>query len=95
MDFPHDHVVKVCFYSGSVINGHKGFKAEISEKRNNVFVTSSNYPDDINDATFMDPPSRGYSPAIHQCSVRAPSAGTALEIEFHQFDVSKASLNSG
>ena len=88
MDFPHDHAVKVCFYSGSLINGHRGFKAEITEKRNNDFVSSPNYPENINDATFKDPPSKGYSPAIHHCTIRAPGPGRALEMEFHQFDVS-------
>jgi len=87
VDFPHDHAVKVCFYSGSVVDGHKGFKAEITERKNNDFVTSPNYPEDINDGTFMDPPPRGYSPAIHHCSVRAPAKGRSLEMEFHQFDI--------
>ena len=95
VDFPHDHAVKVCFYSGSVVDGYKGFKAEITEKINNNFVTSPNYPEDINDATFKNPPSRGYGPAIHHCSVRAPTTGLELEMEFYQFDVSMASLDPG
>ena len=93
VDFPHDHTVKICFHSGKVVDGHKGFKAKISERENNNFVTSPNYPDDINDAMFLDPPHRGYSPGIHHCSVRAPATGRALEMEFHQFDVSKTILN--
>ena len=88
VDFPHDHAVKICFYSGSVVDGHKGFHAEITEQKNNDYVTSPNYPADINDATYMDPPAGGYSPAIHHCTARAPRPGRALEMEFHQFDVS-------
>ena len=91
VDFPHDKAVKICFKSGSVVNGHKGFKAVMSERQNNDFVTSPNYPEDINDATFMDTPSKGYSPSIHHCTVRAPKEGKALEMEFHQFDVSEIS----
>ena len=87
MDFPLDTAVKVCFHSGSVVDGHKGFKALLTEKENNDFVTSPNYPEDISDETFMDPPMGGYSPAIHHCTVRAPAKGRALEMEFHQFDV--------
>ena len=88
VDFPFDYTVKICFYSGTVVDGHKGFKAEISERKNNDYVTSPNYPADINDATYMDPAAGGYSPAIHHCTVRAPRPGRALEMEFHQFDVS-------
>ena len=90
VDFPHDQAVKVCFYSGAVVDGNKGFQAEITERRNNNFVTSPNYPENINDATFLDPPPSGYDAAIHHCSVRAPLSGGALEMEFYQFDVSKS-----
>lgn len=91
VDFPHDYVVKICFYSGLVVVGHKGFKAEITERKNNNYVTSPNYPEDINDATYLNPPPRGYSPGIDHCSVRAPSQDRALEMEFHQFEVNTLS----
>jgi len=87
LDFPHDHAVKVCFFSGSVVYGHTGFMAEITERKNNYFVTSPNYPNNINDGTFMDPPPRRYGSGIHHCSVRAPPEGGHLEMEFHQFDL--------
>ena len=53
VDFPHDYVVKICFYSGLVVVGHKGFNAEITERKNNNYVTSPNYPEDINDETYL------------------------------------------
>merc|ERR1719431_897421 len=87
VEFPFDYTIRICFYSGAVVDGHKGFKAEISEKKNNEYVASPNYPEDINDETYLDPPPRGYGPAIHHCTVRAPAGGRALEMEFYQFDL--------
>jgi len=87
IDFPQDTAVKVCFYSGAVVSGHKGFQARVTERENNHYVTSPNYPEDINDETYMDPPPHGYGPHIHHCTVRAPSKGRALHMEFHRFDV--------
>ena len=94
VDFPFDYTVKLCFHSGSVVDGHKGFKAEISERKNNDYVTSPNYPEDISDETYLDPPQSGYGPDINHCTVRAPAPGRALEMEFYKFDVSTLSLSS-
>jgi len=94
VDFPFDYTVRICFYSGSVVDGHKGFKAEISEKKNNNYVTSPNYPP-ITDETYLDPPPRGYGPAIHHCTVRAPAKGRALEMEFYQFDLNAPLQSTG
>ena len=88
IDFPLDYAVKVCFHSGSVVDGHKGFKVELTEKPNTFWVTSPNYPV-ITGENFEDPPKHGYGPALHYCTVRAPPRkGGALEMEFYQFDVS-------
>jgi len=95
VDFPFDYTVRICFYSGSVVDGHKGFKAEISEKKNNDYVTSPNYPEDISDETYDEPPPRGYGPAIHHCTVRAPAGGRALEMEFYQFDLNAPLESTG
>jgi len=95
VEFPHDHPVKVCFYSGSVVNGHKGFQAELTERKNNNYVTSPNYPEDISDATYLDPPAGGYSPGIHHCTVRSPQPGRALEMEFYQFDLNAPPESDG
>jgi len=94
VDFPFDYTVRICFYSGSVVDGHKGFKAEISEKKNNDYLASPNYPP-INDENYLDPPPRGYGPAIHHCSVRAPAGGRALEMEFYQFDLNAPLESTG
>merc|ERR1711970_283736 len=86
VDFPFDYTVRICFTSGSVVDGHKGFKAVVSERKNNDYVASPNYPP-ITDETYMDPPPHTYGPAIHHCTVRAPAKGRALEMEFYQFDL--------
>ena len=51
-----------------------------------IWINSPNYPK-LNDENYMDPPPNGYGPAIHQCWVRSPSLGHAIELEFFQFDV--------
>merc|ERR1711872_9513 len=87
IDFPLDYAVKVCFHSGSVVDGHKGFKVELTEEPNTFWVTSPNYPV-ITGENFEDPPKHGYGPALHYCTVRAPPRkGGALEMEFYQFDI--------
>ena len=90
MDFPFDYTVRICFHSGPVVDGHKGFQAVVSQKKNNNYLASPNYPE-ITDENYLDPPPHGYGPAIHHCTVRAPAKGRALEMEWYQFDVSTLS----
>jgi len=86
INFPADHAVKICFKSGPIVNGHNGFRAEVTQTVKTIWINSPNYPE-INDENYMDPPPNGYGPAIHQCWVRSPSLGRALELEFFQFDI--------
>ena len=86
ISFPADHAVKICFKSGHLVNGHKGFKAEITERISSNWITSPNYPV-INDDNYLDSPSNGYGTSIHQCWVRSPSTNRALGLEFFHFDV--------
>merc|ERR1712243_30143 len=86
VDFPFDYTVRICFHSGPVVDGHKGFQAVVSQKKNNNYLASPNYPE-ITDENYLDPPPHGYGPAIHHCTVRAPAKGRALEIEWYQFDL--------
>ena len=92
IDFPANTQVEICFNSAPVVNGHSGFQAEITEKPNTDWITSSNYPEDLNDNNFMDPPEQGYAARINHCWVRAPSKGNFLDLVFFQFDVG---FNSG
>ena len=87
VNFPVDTSVKICFNSGAVIHGHLGFRAEMTEKPNTDWITSSNYPEDIDYANRLDLPEQGYAAGISQCWVRSPSKGNFLELEFFQFDV--------
>ena len=86
ISFPADNAVKMCFKSGPIVNGHKGFRAEMTETIKNPWINSPNYPS-ITDDNYEDPPINGYGPEIHQCWVRSPSLGETLELEFFQFDV--------
>ena len=88
IDFQADTAVEICFYSASVVNGHIGFQAEITEKPQIYWITSSNYPEDIDENNYADPPEQGYAARINKCWVRSPSKGNFLELEFFQFDVS-------
>ena len=86
--FPTNKVVEICFKSGPVVDGHSGFRADLTEKPETDWVASPNYPEDLGDANYLDPPKHGYDANISQCWVRSPSEGNYLELEFFQFDVS-------
>ena len=49
ISFPADTAVEVCFTSGAVVNGHVGFSAELTETPATDWITSPNYPENIND----------------------------------------------
>ena len=87
INFPIDYTVKICFKSGKVVNGNLGFRAEMSEKRKTTWISSPNYPEDINDNNYMEKPPEKYGPNINHCWIRCPSKGKALELEFVAFDV--------
>ena len=87
VNFPADTSVEICFNSGAVVHGHPGFRAEMTEKPKTDWITSPNYPEDIDYDSSMEPPEQGYAPGISQCWVRSPSEGNFLELEFFQFAV--------
>ena len=89
--FPCDTAVMICFHSGKIVNGHKGFSAEIIDKPCTDWISSPNYENDTKDYFTCDetPPQHGYGPDIHHCDVMSPSSnGQTLNLDFCQFDVS-------
>eukprot|EP00090_Calanus_glacialis_P006447 TRINITY_DN15016_c0_g1_i2.p1 TRINITY_DN15016_c0_g1~~TRINITY_DN15016_c0_g1_i2.p1 ORF type:complete len:399 (+),score=88.21 TRINITY_DN15016_c0_g1_i2:3-1199(+) len=88
--FPCDTAVMICFHSGKIVNGHKGFSAEIIDKPCTDWISSPNYENDTKDYFTCDetPPQHGYGPDIHHCDVRSPSSnGQTLNLDFCQFDI--------
>ena len=73
ISFPADHAVKICFKSGSIVNGHKGFRAEVTEKVKTLWINFPNYPE-INDENYMEPPPNGYGQDINAGLGVLPSA---------------------
>jgi hypothetical protein len=88
ISFPADFPVKICFKTGQIVDGHPGFRAEMSETAKTDWISSPNYPEHITNENFLDPPRQSYGPGISKCWVRSPSIGSSLELEFFQFDVS-------
>ena len=87
INFPRNTAVQICFKSGSIVHGHPGFRAELTEKPTTDWITSPNYPENMNGANSENPPAEGYSAGINQCWVRVPVEGNYWNLEFFQFDV--------
>ena len=89
--FPCDTAVMICFHSGKIVNGHKGFSAKIVDKPCTDWISSPNYENVKKDYFTCDnePPPHGYGTGIDHCDVRSPSSnGQTINLDFCQFDVS-------
>jgi hypothetical protein len=82
--FPCDTAVMICFHSGKILNGHKGFNATIIDKPCTKWISSPNYEIGEKDYFTCDDtePKAGYGPNIHHCDVRSPSSN--LVVSYHQ-----------
>ena len=93
--FPCDTAVMICFHSGKIVKGHKGFSAEFIDKPCTPWISSPNNENMTKDYFTCDetPPQQGYGPAIHHCDVRSSAArGQSLNLDFCQFDISSCNI---